>query len=188
MREAISMSEDQAATAQPTPITPEASAPARPAPDLVQDLVVLREENRRWRLRFYAACAGFVFLLVVSLVQFTGTFVVCRMVHETRQEIDKLRSDGVLHELRKARETADVVSAKVKEVGILEREVLDARAEMEERSRIIDDHLARNGELGVRILELLRKADRTTIEEIDRFTAPPAQDTKRPSTCPDREK
>jgi hypothetical protein len=180
------MSEETTSAAPSTPTTPEASTTQKTDP--MQDIALLREQSRRWRLRFYVSCLAFAFLFVVSLLQFTGTFLTCRMLHETRQEIQRLRSDGVIRDLQKARETADLVAAKAKEVEIVQREVLSVSAGMEERGRTIEEHLARNAELGARILELLRKADRTTIEEIDRLTAPHAEETKRPSICPDREK
>ena len=161
------MSEATAA-APSTPIPSEASAAVKPSVDPMRDVSLLREQSRTWRLRFYASCLAFTFLFGVSALQFMGTFLTCRMLHETRQEIEKLRADGILREVQRTRETADSVTAKAKELAILERDVLAASAGMEERARLIDDHLARNGELGARILELLTKADRSTIQKIDR--------------------
>jgi hypothetical protein len=175
------MSEETAAAAPSTPTPSEASATAKPSAEPMRDIALLREQTRAWRLRFYASCVAFTFLFAVSILQFTGTFLTCRMLHETRQEIEKLRTDGILREVQRTRETADSVTAKAKEVATLEREVLAASAGMEERARVIDDHLARNGELGEQILRLLRKADRSTIEEIDRLTGP----QKPPIVCPD---
>src|SRR5437016_4144876 len=127
------MSEETAAAAPTVPHTPEGSAVPKRSADPMQESVLLGEQSRRWRLRFYASCFAFGFLFVVSIVQFMGTFLTCRMLHETRQEIEKLRSDGVLRELQKARETADEITHRSKELRILEEEVLIAKADLQER-------------------------------------------------------
>src|SRR5262245_29584293 len=127
-----------------------------PAADPLQDIISLREQNRVWRLRFYGSCVAFAFLFIVSLVQFTSTFVTARMLHETRQEIERLRNDDGISELRKAREMADLVVTKAKEVKVAADETRAASKEVQERVHLVDDLLARDIELRAKIVDLLR--------------------------------
>lgn len=161
--------------------------------DPLQDIIRLREQNRVWRLRFYGACVAFAFLFVVSLVQFTSTFVTARLLHETRQEIDKLRNDEGLYELRKARETADLVVTKAKEVKVLADDTRAVSKDVQERVHMIDDLLTRDLELRAKILDLLRKRqdDPRVADRLDRLLNPKEPhegDPKKPPVCPDPER
>jgi len=57
------------------------------APDLIGEVNSLRESNARWKRRCIAGCLALIILLGVSFVQYMGTFVTCRMMDETREEV-----------------------------------------------------------------------------------------------------
>lgn len=77
------------ATAAQVELVPEPSSEA-----LLRDLAAVREEARRWRGRFLAACLGFAVLLIISVIQFSGVFATCQLLHETRVETDKALQEG----------------------------------------------------------------------------------------------
>src|SRR5262245_40089104 len=58
------------------------------------NIIGLQEQIRVWRLRFYAACVAFGGLFVLSLVQFSSTFLSCRMLHETREAARELNQES----------------------------------------------------------------------------------------------
>lgn len=62
-----------------------ASTPNRAAVELtsldpIHEVYVLRELNRRWQRMAVGSIAFAVFLFVVSIVQFLGTFTTCRLL------------------------------------------------------------------------------------------------------------
>ena len=68
-------------------------AAARTPADPIREIEKLRAANRRWRKAAIGAVVAFIFLFVVSLVQFLGTFITCRLLHEARQEAARNRQD-----------------------------------------------------------------------------------------------
>jgi hypothetical protein len=59
--------------------------------DLIRELEVTRQANQCWKRRSIAALLGLGLLLVVSLVQFAGTFVTCSMLSQTQVEAKRTR-------------------------------------------------------------------------------------------------
>jgi hypothetical protein len=77
--------DDQPSEAPATAITP--AAVTRPAAfDPVLELERLRALERSRRRVVLAIGAGFVFLFVLSLVQFLGTLTACKLLYEARRE------------------------------------------------------------------------------------------------------
>jgi hypothetical protein len=73
------------------PVVAELVAPPPTPQELLQDVQRLREDNQRWRGRFVAACAAFVFLFIVAVIQFVGTFITLRLTHEGRLDAQRLQ-------------------------------------------------------------------------------------------------
>ena len=171
--------------------TSAATDASRVAPaDPMQDIASLREQNRIWRLRFYGSCVAFAFLFAVSIVQFTSTFMTARLLHETRQEIEKLRNDQSLYDLRKAREAADLVVRKAKETEMFAEQTRELTKDVHERAKVIDELLTGDIELRAKIIEQLRrsKAEPQIADRIERLLQPKdahGSEPKKPIVCPD---
>jgi len=82
------------------PVTPE-TVEVMPL-DPIHEIHILREINRRWRRAAIGSILVAVFLGIVSVVQFAGTFITCRLLNKTREEAASNReiAEQRLRELR----------------------------------------------------------------------------------------
>jgi hypothetical protein len=112
----------------------------------ITDVLVLREENVRWRLRFWALCGVLAFLLVVSIVQFSSTFIICRMLHETQEAAERLnqQNKATLQQVRDAQDRTER-AARQTEISreSVDRHLLGAAAEVQESQKQIVEELVR---------------------------------------------
>jgi len=113
-------------------LSPETAAPVQTAskPDPIRELERLRAANQRWRKAATGAVVAFVFLFVVSLVQFLGTFITCRLLHEARQEAARNRQDTMkaLGEMKEAQHELE----KTQQLTALAVLMVKARTELEQ--------------------------------------------------------
>jgi hypothetical protein len=74
--------------------------------DMMHFIETLRRAHRRWRRLALGAGAVIVVLLVVSLMQFLGTLMACRLLEEARKdaELSRQETNRALSRLDKANE------------------------------------------------------------------------------------
>jgi mono/diheme cytochrome c family protein len=91
--------------------TPVAEVDVEPvaAGDFVVEIQQLREESTRWRGRFIAAGIAFVFLLLISVLQFIGTFITCHLLHVAQRDFERAQkeTDQILKNLHDAQSTVE---------------------------------------------------------------------------------
>lgn len=106
--------------------------PTATAPDPIREIELLREVNRRWRRAAIGAAVAFFFLFILSLVQFMGTFITCRLLHEARQEAARNRQDMVkaAAEIKEAEQ--DLGKTREAVARYLAQEKVKTRTELEE--------------------------------------------------------
>lgn len=77
--------------------------------DPVIELQQLRDQQQRWKGHFIAACIAFVFLLVVSVLQFIGTFITCQILFAARQDSERAQKETtqLMKDLGDARSSLD---------------------------------------------------------------------------------
>jgi hypothetical protein len=100
---------------EPIPEAIPVEAELVPSPDVHVELVQpadpvvevqrLREQHRRWKGRFIAVCIVVVFLLIVSVLQFIGTFITCQMLFAARRDSENAqqRTTELLNQFADAR-------------------------------------------------------------------------------------
>jgi DNA repair exonuclease SbcCD ATPase subunit len=83
-----------------------------PAEDPIVELQRLRAQNRRWRRSALGIGAAFVFLFVLSLIQFLGTITACKLLQEARRESARVNRETAeyLREIRNAQQRAEQLS------------------------------------------------------------------------------
>lgn len=131
--------------------------------DLIQELRILRELNRRWRR--VAIGAGFfgIFLAVVSVMQFAGTFTTCRLLSESRREATANRqlADSQLREMRSLEEkTAKLVAP------VIRADHLEMIARMSRSEELIAFHRSLQRK-EMMALEEMRDQRRKLLEQLE---------------------
>jgi hypothetical protein len=97
---------------EPVPVLAELVAPppavnvelVKPG-DPVIEIQHLREQQRRWKVRFIVSCVAFIVLLGVSALQFIGTFITCQILFDARRDSERSQrqTTELLKELADAR-------------------------------------------------------------------------------------
>ncbi|MBY0524447.1 MAG: hypothetical protein K2R98_13660 [Gemmataceae bacterium] len=121
------------------PIEASPNVPGAPV-DPLTEIQKLREANRWWRRRAFGVGGAFVFLFVLSLVQFMGTFLTCQLLNEARREAAKANRETMEHlrELREARQQIQSASDDaVRSVDVMTR-FLSAIEEHEATQKKLD--------------------------------------------------
>jgi hypothetical protein len=136
------MSEAQAKDTQPTD-----HLQTDVAEDPIVELQRLREQNHRWRRSALGIGAAFVFLFVLSLIQFLGTITACKLLQEARRESARVDRETAeyLREIRNAQQRAKQLSlnnAKKEEIKLAVTENSElARALAEQRQQERDQEM-----------------------------------------------
>jgi septal ring factor EnvC (AmiA/AmiB activator) len=121
--------------------------------DLLLELEVTREAKRCWKRRGIAAFLGLGLLLVVSLVQFAGTFVTCSMLNQTQVEAKRTRE--MLQEAQAKEEELNEALAAAHNAEI------DVRRWMLQKDELVCHRLLQLDELGpTREQRLLRQKEK----------------------------
>src|SRR5262249_53130651 len=118
----------------PTPVSemPKVDVEVVAAPDPVVELQQLREDGKRWKGRFIAACVAFAFLLFVSVLQFVGTFVTCNLLHVARRDAERAQKETgqLIKELIDARGVLDQATSSLREARVTISKVSGVEAEL----------------------------------------------------------
>ncbi|MBL8797018.1 MAG: hypothetical protein JNM56_24160 [Planctomycetia bacterium] len=136
-------------------MNPTLDAPANPTPAQLVELERLREAAQFWRSTTLSLALLFMILLVVSFVQFAGTYSTCKIWHEARAEayevqkqsqfvltqttveVDRLRQLGgqvnaARHELR---ENEAELNRQVQRLETLRKQVQVVQSELEAEAK-----------------------------------------------------
>ena len=147
-------------------ILPTETAEAPPAPDPIREIEQLRAANRRWRKAAIGTAVAFVFLFVLSLVQFLGTFITCRLLHEARQEAARARQDTMKAAAEIKEAERDLRQTREAVAQYLAQEKVKARTDIEEaklRMGAIDAELM---EIEANLTTLAAKTDKNQVERL----------------------
>lgn len=136
-----------------------APPPAKPVDPLIE-IQQLREQQRRWKGRFLAVSVAFVFLLVVSVLQFVGTFITCQVLYAARRDSEhaQRQTRELLKDLAEARNSLNQADKNLND----SRRTVGQLDQLEAMLQRLDSHgvrLAKSVEDEARRVELLKEAE-----------------------------
>jgi hypothetical protein len=137
-----------------------ASAPPSNCADPFPELEQLRRLNRQWQRGAVALGAGFVFLFILSLIQFLGTLTACKLLKEARRESGRTNREtaDMLREMRSILEGPDREARAMKSNAVPDPTKVDAEPQAGPLELALAEQLAND-------VAALEKLQRTTDPE-----------------------